>query len=29
VPDNPAMRGMVRHVRHLVVVEDAAAQQGE
>ncbi|HEX2514636.1 MAG TPA: 50S ribosomal protein L30 [Chloroflexota bacterium] len=24
IPDNPAMRGMVRHVRHLVVIlEDA------
>jgi len=29
VPDNPAIRGMVRHVQHLVVVvEDAVDQQG-
>jgi large subunit ribosomal protein L30 len=25
VPDNPAMRGMVRHVQHLVVVEEEVA----
>jgi large subunit ribosomal protein L30 len=25
VPDNPAIRGMVRHVRHLVVVEENGA----
>jgi large subunit ribosomal protein L30 len=24
VPDNPAIRGMVLHVRHLVTVEEAA-----
>ena len=27
VPDNGAIRGMVQHVRHLVVVEDGASQQ--
>ncbi|HEU5317244.1 MAG TPA: 50S ribosomal protein L30 [Chloroflexota bacterium] len=28
LPDNGAIRGMVRHVRHLVMVEeDAAAEQ--
>ncbi|HEX2516905.1 MAG TPA: 50S ribosomal protein L30 [Chloroflexota bacterium] len=27
VPDNPAIRGMVRHVQHLVVVADAVEQQ--
>ena len=26
VPDNGAIRGMVQHVRHLVVVEDGAEE---
>jgi large subunit ribosomal protein L30 len=30
IPDNPAMRGMVRHVQHLVVIlEDAAGAAPE
>jgi len=29
LPDNPAIRGMVQHVRHLVTVEELPAEPGE
>jgi large subunit ribosomal protein L30 len=28
IPDNPAMRGMVRHVQHLVVILEAQEAEG-